>query len=89
MLEETGSIIDTPKFAFHAEDPQKGNAFDFFIAHELDRQQPTGNEGIKYNTPLNQYEIVSYPLNQLNKINLVPSFLKDKIIDYVQKEIQK
>lgn len=81
LKEESGSIIQQPKFAFHYEDLEKQNSVDFFVAKEVERQIPTGSEWTKWNTSDNRYELAEISAEDTKNIPLKPDKIKDRIID--------
>ena len=88
IQEETGFIVDEPQFLFHFNDPERPNSVDFFLCSEVKRGVPTGPE-LKNEIPGNHYELVSVTLEEVIDLNLKPDCLKEQLIDFYKKALNK
>jgi len=87
LKEESGSIVEKPKFAFHYDDIAKQNSVDFFVCTEIERRDPVGTEWTKWNTPDNQYKLVEMSVDEVANIPLKPDKIKNRIIDIFKNSI--
>jgi ADP-ribose pyrophosphatase YjhB (NUDIX family) len=77
LLEESGSVIESARFAFDITDA--GELHHIYIAYEKERLVPTGEEWAR-NTPKNKHEIVEVARDKICDINLLPKEIKDYIL---------
>ena len=79
LLEESGSVIESARFAFDLMTADTGELHHIYIVREKERLIPTGEEWAR-NTPNNKHEIVEVAGDKIRDINLLPKEIKDYIL---------
>ncbi|OPZ77530.1 MAG: RNA pyrophosphohydrolase [Alphaproteobacteria bacterium ADurb.Bin438] len=84
LREEIGSDCSYVNKAFEIEDEKQFDTF--YVCYECERIKPNGPEHQKKDVN-NIYEIINFEIEDLEKLNLVPAYIKDKVLNLAKRAI--